>query len=176
MIMRRIFVLAVACIALGKELQAQEARKLSAPTYYLAISAVRDHDNVIRVRGASNLSPGSRISLQAFEMDGDGWNAYSGKVCVTLNKNGLLSEELQLATQFRSDLQITAIFETNDCKQPANVLQVVGKHGEYLGNDRHVTMDQVEAGETAGMVRNPQLFQSSGWYFGLSEMTRIGGG
>jgi hypothetical protein len=37
-------------------------------------------------------------------------------------------------------------------------------------------MDQVEAGETAGMVRNPQLFQSSGWYFGLSEMTRIGGG
>jgi len=42
-------------------------------------------------------------------MDGDGWNAYSGKVCVTLNKNGLLSEELQLATQFRSDLQITAI-------------------------------------------------------------------
>jgi hypothetical protein len=145
MIMRRIFVLAVACIALGKELQAQEARKLSAPTYYLAISAVRDHDNVIRVRGASNLPPGSRISLQAFEMDGDGWNAYSGKVCVTLNKNGLLSEELQLAT-------------------------------EYLGNDRHVTMDQVEAGETAGMVRNPQLFQSSGWYFGLSEMTRIGGG
>jgi hypothetical protein len=143
MIMRRIFVLAVACIALGKELQAQEARKLS--TYYLAISAVRDHDNVIRVRGASNLPPGSRISLQAFEMDGDGWNAYSGKVCVTLNKNGLLSEELQLAT-------------------------------EYLGNDRHVTMDQVEAGETAGMVRNPQLFQSSGWYFGLSEMTRIGGG
>lgn len=164
--------LAIFLYLLSGTVSGQNARKLSAPTYYIAVSATFDYGNVVRVRGASNLPPGSRIALQVFAMP-DLSKPESDKLCTTVSKDGLFHDELAENASTRDGLILTADFATNSCKQPDGVLQVVGKHGEHLGNDQHVTLDEVEMGETPGMIQNPQLYQSSGWYFGLSTITLL---
>jgi len=74
----------------------------------------------------------------------------------------------------KKGLIVDAIFLTNQCLQDPEVIRVVGHHGELLGNDgRPVTMEEVERGETSGMRENPQLFQASGWYFGIVAIARL---
>ncbi|HWG20708.1 MAG TPA: hypothetical protein VG225_09260 [Terracidiphilus sp.] len=151
---------------------------LSAPTYYISIRAQHEYDQVIRVRGASNLPHGARVSLQVLAMNGDAWKTYSESKCVAINDKGLFDQEINLSVgdHYRSSLLVMATFLPNECTQNAHVLHMLGSHGEFLGHDDHrVTMDEVENGETRGMAENPQLFQVSGWYFGISALARIEG-
>jgi hypothetical protein len=55
-----------------------------------------------------------------------------------------------------------AVFRTDECEQLEGVLQVVGKHGQYLGNDNYDNKIDVHMQMTPGMNKNPQLFQESG--------------
>ena len=92
------------------------------------------------------------------------------------DQKGLFRAELQIGREAyqKKDLIVDAAFLTNQCSQDQAVIGLVGRHGEFLGNDgRPVTMDEVSRGETSGMVANPQLFQVSGWYFGIASIARI---
>ncbi len=154
-----------------------QPKKLSAPGYYIAVLAQREYEGAIRVRGASNLPAGAKIWLEVDEIAGqDGWNARSAQVCAVVGQNGLFGSELQVTKEaYQKPLLILrAAFLTNACSQDQKVLQVVGRRGEYLGNDAHpVTMHEVEMGMTPGMLQNPQLFQVSGWYFGIAAIARV---
>jgi hypothetical protein len=92
-----------------------------------------------------------------------------------LNDRGVFSQEIPLSSgnHNSSDLIVVATFLPNECEQNSSVLKIVGNHGQYLGHDDHiVTMDEASKGETRGMLENPQIIQVSGWYFGISAITR----
>ncbi|MGP8260960.1 MAG: hypothetical protein ACLQM6_13510 [Acidobacteriaceae bacterium] len=164
----------MACSAAGG---VDQPKRLYAPGYYIALFAQIDYGDTIRVRGASNLPPGASVGLDVVATNDDGWTEYSKTVCVTTSAEGLFNQEITTSTGLphRTDLLVRATFLTNSwCKQSAYVLQVVGNHGEFLGNDaHHVTMEEVEKGITPGMAQNPELFQVSGWYFGISAIARV---
>ena len=147
--------------------------RLHAPTYYIVVSGQLLDDNTILVRGASSLPPGSRIAIQA----GDGIKSASESACVSIGEDGLFSQKLHPIEggrfKWSSNLAIDAVFRTNQCEQSDGVLQVVGKHGQYLGNDNYENRIDTHMQMTPGMINNPQLFQESGWYFGLSASARV---
>jgi hypothetical protein len=53
------------------------------------------------------------------------------------------------------------------------VLAIVGNKGQHLGNDNYDDSADITMAETPGMFENPQLNQSSGWYFGIEAMDRV---
>jgi hypothetical protein len=140
---------------------------LQAPTYYIVVHGHLKDEDTIAVRGASNLPPGSMILIQV----GDGTKPLAERTCVGVGKEGLFLRELHpvagIKFKFSTGLGIDAIFRTSECEQPDGVLQVVGKHGQYLGNDNYDNRIDIHMQWTPGMIDNPQLFQESGWYFGL---------
>jgi len=163
----------IACSAAGG---VGQPNKLRAPGYYIAVDATREHEGVIRVRGASNLPVGTKISLEVEELSPENGKPLSALTCVAVDQKGLFRAELQVAKDIyqKKGLIVDAIFLTNQCVQDQEVIRVVGHHGELLGNDgRPVTMEEVERGETPGMSENPQLFQMSGWYFGIGTIARL---
>lgn len=173
---RVMFAMTITVCVLAQIAWAQDVRRLSAPTYYIAVFSQPDHGDIVRVKGASNLPSGASVALEVVAPSGDGWVEYAKSVCVTTSEEGLFNQELNISAGLphRRDLFVRATFLTNACKQSARVLQIVGRHGEFLGNDAHrPTMPEVEIGLTTGMARNPQLFQVSGWYFGISALARV---
>lgn len=170
-----------ACVCGGLALSAAggvgQPKKLYAPGYYIAVDATREYEGVVRVRGASNLPVGSKIGLQVEELvPENGRKPLSTLRCQAVDQRGLFSAELQVTKESyqKRDLIVDATFLTNQCAQDQEVTRVVGHHGELLGNDgRVVTKEEVERGETPGMQENPQVFQISGWYFGIGTIGRV---
>jgi hypothetical protein len=167
------FVLATGMVA--SQTNPKQHRTLPAPTYYIAAEGQLWDENTVRVRGASNLPIGANISIQVAEFTGDGWKDYSESLCVTLTGDGLFKGEVRPkpGMKFRRNLIVWAAFATNLCKQPSTVLKVVGKKGQYLGNDNYDNVIDVSMTQTKGMLNNPQLFQTSGWFFGLEAINRL---
>jgi hypothetical protein len=173
---RAIFALGIMACVPSKTARTQGAQRLPAPSYYVSVFAQREYGDTVRVKGASNLPPGAAVALEVIATNGDGWTEYSKAVCVATSKEGVFNQEMNISSELphRTDLFVRATFLTNACKQSAHVLQVVGHHGELLGNDgRPITMEEVERGETPGMQKNPELFQVSGWFFGISAIARV---
>ncbi len=155
----------------------QSKRKLSAPTYYLAIKGDLEDSNTIRVRGATNLPVGAKITIGVGKPFGDfGMKPYADGACAQVKDNGLFDLELHPKADrvFHRNLIVQASFNTNGgCKQPASVLLVVGEKGEYLGNDNYDNAADKTREWTPGMNENPQIGQSSGWHLGLDAMSRV---
>jgi len=168
------FACCVAALSAGVGGQPQ---KLYAPGYYIAVSAVRENEGVIKVHGATNLPVDSKIDLVVEDLvPENGRKALNSLTCAAVDQRGLFSGELHITKEAyqKKDLIVDAIFLTNECPQEQKVLQIVGVHGEYLGNDTpRATMEQVEKGMTRGMADNPQIFQISGWYFGVASIARL---
>jgi len=181
MTMKMRSVWAAACVCCGLTCSVAsgvgQPKKLYAPGYYIAVDAAREYEGAIRVRGASNLPVGARIGLLVEELvPENGRKPLSALMCAAVDQRGLFRAELQITKEAyqKKDLIVDAIFLTNQCVQDQEVIRVVGHHGEILGNDgRPVTMEEVERGETPGMQENPELFQVSGWYFGISAIARV---
>lgn len=154
-----------------------QAKKLQAPGFYIAVGAAREYEGVIRVRGASNLPVGAKVGLLVEELvPENGRKPLNTLMCAAVGQRGLFRAELQISREAyqKKVLIIDAIFLTNQCVQGQEVIRIAGHHGELLGNDgRRVTMDEVSKGETPGMIENPQLFQVSGWYFGIASIARV---
>lgn len=152
----------------------QESRRkpvLTAPTYYLAVQAQLEDKDLVRFRGASNLPLDSRIGVVVTAFEGGAWHDYSDQVCLPLSNKGLFSGELhsQNGVGFRTNLVLRAYFQTNLCTpQPNSVLQRVGKKGDGLAN-----VPDGDPEELAGLSDNPQLYQVSGWYYGLEAIARV---
>ena len=148
-----------------------ELRVFSAPTYYIVVWGQNwsPDGSLVRFRGASNLPPEANIMLSVSDFDHDAWKDYSSDVCVALRKEGFFDGEIRSkeGMRFRKNLILRANFQTNLCRQPAGVLRVVGQKGEHLGEK------DAPFGELAGVSRNPQLYQVSGWYYGLETIARL---
>lgn len=146
---------------------------LRAPTYYIVVDAHLQDDSTIIVRGASSLPTGSRIAIQA----GDGTEFVSESNCASVGEEGFFVQNLRPAKGVRfkwsPNLGVDAVFRTTECQQPKSVLQIVGKHGQYLGNDNYENKIDVHMQMTPGMNKNPQLFQESGWYYGLRTLANV---
>lgn len=146
---------------------------LHAPTYYIVVHGRMKDENTIVVHGASNLPPGSMILMQV----GDGTKPLAERICVGVGEDGLFLRELHpiagIKFRFSPRLGIDAIFRTTECGQPDSVLRIVGKHGQYLGNDNYDDKIDIHMQWTPGMLNNPQLFQESGWYFGLLTSAKV---
>jgi hypothetical protein len=163
--------LIIVCATEAQVLQKDGSRIFSAPTYYIVVwgqNWSRDGD-LVKFRGASNLPPDANIMLTVSDFEGDAWKDYGGDVCVALGKEGFFDGEIhpKEGMRFRRNLILRANFQTNLCRQSASVLRIVGQKGEHLG-ERDDPL-----GELAGLSRNPQLYQISGWYYGLSTIARL---
>jgi hypothetical protein len=157
--------------------QSQSRKSLTAPTYYLAIKGSLESSDAIRVHGATNLPAGTEIGVGIGQFVGDfGLEPYTDGGCATVKENGLFELELhpKSGMRFRRSLIAIAGFSVNGkCKQPASVLAIVGNKGQHLGNDNYDDSADITMAETPGMFENPQLNQSSGWYFGIEAMDRV---
>jgi len=150
--------------------QKQSRNSLSAPTYYVVarVSDCEREPSYIDFRGASNLPSGSVIDAQVSDFDFDGWKDYSSEVHVPVNEEGFFTGRIEpeKGMSFRGSLILRVYFLPYRPKQPESVLAVVGKHGEHLGGES-VAIEQVDPS------KNPQMFQVSGWYYGLETMARL---
>ena len=176
--MQSVWIAACVCCGLAGSAAggAGQPKRLNAPGYYIAVDATRDYEGVIAVRGASNLPVGAKIALEVEGAVPVNSRGLPIPTCVAVDQRGLFRAELQITKEAyqKKDLIVDAIFLTNQCVQDQEVIRVVGHHGELLGNDgRPVTMEEVERGETPGMQENPELFQVSGWYFGIAAIARV---
>jgi len=163
-------VLVIVCAAEAQVPQ-KEPRVFAAPTYYIVVSGQNSspRGDLVKFRGASNLPQDATIMLSVSDFDDDAWKDYSGDVCVSLTKEGFFAGEIhpKQGMRFRKNLILRANFQTNLCRQSANVLRILGQKAEHLG-ERDAPL-----GELAGLSRNPQLYQVSGWYYGLSTIARL---
>ena len=127
------------CIAMGgiaRTVAAQHTR-LWAPTYYIAATASYDgNSNELHLVGASNLPNGARLTLNVYRYIGEGGNAINEGASTVVGDQGFFEANLHptKGNQFQPNLVCDIIFATvTDPPQPLSVLQVVGKHGQYLG-------------------------------------------
>ncbi|HEX5424343.1 MAG TPA: hypothetical protein VFW94_12395 [Candidatus Acidoferrales bacterium] len=150
---------------------------MSAPTYYMAISGKVVDEHHLQFRGASDLPVGARISVAATTFSGFGWMDQSTSVCVPVDQRGgfvgLIGSYPNRAfwegTKYGDTLLLRADFQTRLCgPQPANVLRALGKKGEGLAN-----VAGGDVTELVGLSDNPQLYQVSGWYYGIQTIARV---
>jgi len=144
--------------SLFQKSQGVAQRRLSAPTYYLAVAGTCDPSEV-RAYGASNLPPGSAVILTVSDFDGDGWREYSEESIAIVDDEGLFAAKIRPSKgfMFRRNLILLADFLPYRPRQPQRVLDVVGKRGEQLGD----------------LLANPQLHQMSGPTYVLRTMDRL---
>jgi hypothetical protein len=125
---------------------------LKAPTYYVAADIQECNSGLVRLKGASNLPTGSRLQVQIGELKGSAIVPH-GNSEASVRKDGTFAVEVRpvQGKEFRSHLVGLVNFETAWNDQPKSVTDIVGTHGERLGD-----------------FKNPQFFQRSGWYYGLT--------
>ena len=125
---------------------------LKAPTHYIAADIQECNSGLVRLKGASNLPTGSRLQIQIGELKGSAIVPYRNSTA-SVNVDGTFAAEVRpvKGKEFRSQLVGLVNFETAWKDQPKSVTDIVGTHGERLGD-----------------FKNPQFFQRSGWYYGLT--------
>jgi hypothetical protein len=141
----------------GEQGHSSSGRKLSAPTYYLAVTVGGcDSPTGARVRGASNLPPGAIVTLQMVGFHDAGWNSYSDEVYVPVDHSGFFSATVypKKGITFPLNAVLWASFLPFRPEQPTSVLNTVGNHGQKLGG-----------------FDNPQVEHVSG-YWELSTVAR----
>lgn len=132
-------------------------RALSAPTFYLALKQGRCSDSAVELRGASNLPIGAILDLRLADFQGDGWTFYGDAQKAELDADGYFVAKIPLAKDrtLPHNLIATVTFGTNYHKQPANVVRMVGAHGENLDD-----------------LNNPQALSLSGFNTVLFAISR----
>ena len=166
-----LIVLVSAYPASGQKSPKSAIRTFSAPSYYVVARGQNwsQDGDLVRFNGASNLPVEANILVTVTDFDHDAWKDYSDGICVPVGQNGFFNGEIhpKQGMKFRKNLILWADFATNLCQQPASVLRILGSKGEYLGEK------DAPFGELVGVSRNPQLYQVSGWYYGLEAIARL---
>ena len=160
-------------ILVGSRPAIRARASLSAPTYYIAVSARLQDAQHVRFEGASNVPPGAKISINVAKFSGYGWTSYSADNCSSVNDEGLFAGQLTpkpgLEFPRSGDLVVAATFQTNLCRPQATpVLEALGEKGQRLANVKDGDMT-----ELAGLSDNPQIYQVSGWYYGIEAIARV---
>ena len=125
-----------------------------APTYYIAAnSEYKGPQSEMRVRGATNLPPGARLTLDVYDFIGNGSTRFNEDVIAVVDESGFFDVTMRPRPnlQFRHRLICHIVFMPTYPKQSVPVLDAVGRRGEKLG-----------------FPQNPQAHVISGGYY-LSE-------
>jgi hypothetical protein len=130
-------------------------KTLSAPTFYISASGeFNKFSTTLDLKGASNLPPGSRLSVTVSDFIGYRSSILSQDAVVVLNKDGFFAATLQplQGKQFKDNMVCDISFIPNvilnGVRQDSAVLKIVGKTGELLG-----------------IENNPQVHRNSGGYY-----------
>jgi hypothetical protein len=131
--------------------EAQPAKSLAAPTFYIAASAeYYNASTTLDVKGASNLPPGSRLRVSLYDFIGYKSSVLSEDEDVVLNKDGFFEVTLKplQEKQFKDNMVCDILFSPIMIPQNPSVLAISGKKGELLGGEH-----------------NPQVHKNSGGYY-----------
>jgi hypothetical protein len=109
---------------------------LSAVGYYMAATARVQDDDLIYVFGASNLPPGSILTIHIYDFIGEGSHILNEDATATVGSDGVFRVGVKAAKQakFKINQVCDVVFSSNYPKQLASVIKIVGKAGENLGN------------------------------------------
>ena len=117
--------------------------------------------------GASNLPPRAIIALDVQDSD---------RTFVTLPHSGSFEQSIRpkKGFSFHAGLVASAYFQIAYHKGPRqspSVIQVVGPRGWNLAG---VEDPAAHFTELSGLSHNPQLYQMSGWYYGIETKVILG--
>ena len=138
---------------------AQSAKPLTAPTYYIAASGeFNKYSTTLDVKGASNLPPGSRLYVTLSDYVGYRSSILSEDAFVVTGKGGLFTVTLKPSqgVQLKDNMVCDISFQPHGLPQPPSVLKIVGEHGENLG-----------------IENNPQVHKNSGDNYYLEALVHI---
>jgi len=129
------------CLALatGGVLRASVTETSHVPAavgYYIAVRASINGPDEIDVFGASNLPPGSELTVDVSDFIGEGSQSLNQEVTVRVGPEGLFRFRVrpQKGKAFRRNLPCLISFQPTYPQQPEKVLSIVGRMGEHLGN------------------------------------------
>jgi hypothetical protein len=147
-------------IASSSTTAVRDTAPLPAPTYYIAVDGRKCEPDSITIMGASNLPSGAVLAIEVENSD---------PTYITLPVSGWFEKDIHAkgGMSFHAGLTVRAYFQIayyRGPRQPTNVLRVVGLKGWRLAAVRNPAahFDQL-----SGLSHNPQLFQTSGWYYGI---------
>ena len=128
-----------------------ESMRLTAPTFYIAGSGeYSDDSTTLTVKGASNLPPGSRLSVTLYDFIGYRSSVLSEDASVVLKQDGFFEVTLKprRGRKFGHNMVCAISFAPAEPPRDRSVLRVVGRRGELLG-----------------IENNPQAGKNSGGYY-----------
>ena len=125
---------------------------MASPTFYIAASGQYNrYSPTLTLKGASNLPPGSKLTVFLYDRIGYKSSTLSEEAAVTLPESGLFEVTLkaQEGKAFKDNMvcDISFIPHGGVPQEPA-VLKITGKTGERLGTGT-----------------NPQIGKNSGGYY-----------
>jgi hypothetical protein len=131
--------------------EAQSAKTIAAPTFYIAASGEYEkYSKTLTLKGASNLPSGSRLTIYVYDFIGYKSSTLSEDAVVTLPESGLFEVTLKPreGKTFKGNMVCDISFIPHGIPQDAAVLKITGKNGELLGRST-----------------NPQIGKNSGGYY-----------
>jgi hypothetical protein len=148
----RIALAALLIAATLPHLEAQSVKTMAAPTFYIAASGeFNRYSPTLTLKGASNLPPGSKLTVFVYDFIGYKSSTLSEEAIVTLPESGLFQVALkpQEGKTFKQNIVCDISFIPHGVvPQEAAVLKITGKNGESLG-----------------IGTNPQIGKNSGGYY-----------
>ncbi|MFZ0935947.1 MAG: hypothetical protein WB579_17855 [Bryobacteraceae bacterium] len=131
---------------------AQSAKTMAAPTFYIAASGEYSmYSPTLTLKGASNLPPGSKLTVFLYDFIGYKSSTLSEEAIVALPESGLF--EVTLKPREGKTLKQNMVCDISFIPhgvvpQETAVLKITGKNGESLG-----------------IGTNPQIGKNSGGYY-----------
>lgn len=104
--------------------------------YYIAVRAELNGPDEVDIFGASNLPPGSRLTVSLYDFLGQGSRILNSETVAAVGANGLFRLQIhpKKGATFRTNEICGVVFFPTYPEQPENVLRAVGRTGERLGN------------------------------------------
>lgn len=131
--------------------EAMPAETIAAPTFYIAASGeYGKYSKSLTLKGASNLPPGSRLTVYVYDFIGYKRSILSEDAVATLPESGLFEVILKprAGKTFKENMVCDISFIPRGVPQETTVLKITGKSGELLG-----------------IGTNPQIGENSGGYY-----------
>src|SRR5438128_1518676 len=104
--------------------QSRQKSKLCAPTHCIATDAdFKGSANEMRVRGTSNLPPGTRLGVDVYDSIGRGSTQFNEDAVTTVNRNGFFEVVLRpkAGLAFRHNLVCNVVFMPTYPRQERSV-------------------------------------------------------
>jgi len=120
--------------------------------FYITTKAMLSSPEVVSIFGASNLPPGSVLTVYLYDYIGEGSQIFNTETRVVVGQDGLFKTVIgpKPGLSFRTNLVCDVVFSPTYPPQPKGVTQVVGRAGEQLGTNS--TNPQIQGNDRLTML------------------------